>query len=116
MEKKINVELTIEEVGIIEDVLNRELDVLKDEIKRFIDESEIIKLDTKHIEYIKNTVGLERLSENLRDIAYARLEEPDATLKELGEKLSSPVGKSGVNHRLRKLSQIAQDIREKGHL
>ena len=68
------------------------------------------------IEYIKNTVGLERLSENLRDIAYARLEEPDATLKELGEKLSSPVGKSGVNHRLRKLSQIAQDIREKGHL
>ncbi len=54
MEKKINVELTIEEVGIIEDVLNRELDVLKDEIKRFIDESEIIKLDTKHIEYIKN--------------------------------------------------------------
>ena len=54
MENKINVELTIEEVGIIEDVLNRELDVLKDEIKRFIDESEIIKLDTKHIEYIKN--------------------------------------------------------------
>lgn len=54
MENKINVELTIEEVGIIEDVLNRELDVLKDEIKRFIDESEIIKLDTKHIEDIKN--------------------------------------------------------------
>lgn len=54
MEKKINVELTIEEVGIIEDVLYRELDVLKDEIKRFIDESEIIKLDTKHIEDIKN--------------------------------------------------------------
>ena len=54
MEKKIYVELTIEEVGIIEDVLNRELDVLKDEIKRFIDESEIIKLDTKHIEDIKN--------------------------------------------------------------
>lgn len=54
MEKKINVEFTIEEVGIIEDVLNRELDVLKDEIKRFIDESEIIKLDTKHIEDIKN--------------------------------------------------------------
>ena len=54
MEKKINVELTIEEVGIIEDVLTRDLDVLKDEIKRFIDESEIIKLDTKHIEDIKN--------------------------------------------------------------
>ena len=42
--------------------------------------------------------------------------ETTSLLKELGEKLSSPVGKSGVNHRLRKLSQIAQDIREKGHL
>ena len=37
-------------------------------------------------------------------------------IEDIGEKLSSPVGKSGVNHRLRKLSQIAQDIREKGHL
>ena len=54
MEKKINVELTIEEVGIIEDVLNRELDVLKDEIKRFQDSSEVVNLDTKHIKDIRN--------------------------------------------------------------
>ena len=68
------------------------------------------------IEYIKNTIGLEKLPENLRDAAYARLEEPDATLKELGEMLNPPVGKSGINHRLRKLSQMAQDIRENGRI
>ena len=68
------------------------------------------------IEFIKNTVGLEQLPMNLRDVAYARLEEPDAALKELGEMLQKPLGKSGVNHRLRKLSSIAQNIREYGHM
>ena len=50
---------------------------------------------------------------NLKEMAKLRLERPEATLKELGEALEPPVGKSGVNHRLRKLSLIAQDIRER---
>ena len=66
------------------------------------------------IRYIKKTFGLDRLPENLRDIAYARLEEPGISLKELGTRLNRPIGKSGVNHRLRKLSEIAQNIRETG--
>lgn len=66
------------------------------------------------IRYIKDTVGLDRLPENLRDMAYARLEEPGISLKELGTRLNRPIGKSGVNHRLRKLSEIAQNIRETG--
>ena len=52
MENKINVELTREEIGILENVLYRELDVLKDEIKRFQDSSEVVNLDTKHIKNI----------------------------------------------------------------
>ena len=64
------------------------------------------------IKYIKNTVGLDSLPENLRDMAYARLEEPGISLRELGTKLNRPIGKSGVNHRLRKLSEIAQNIRD----
>ena len=51
--------------------------------------------------------------ENLEEIARLRLARPDASLKELGEALDSPVGKSGVNHRLRKLSAIAEELREK---
>ena len=64
------------------------------------------------IRYIQDTIGLESLPENLQEMARVRLERPEATLKELGEALEPPVGKSGVNHRLRKLSQIADDLRE----
>ena len=65
------------------------------------------------ITYIRDTIGFDSLPENLEEIARARLERPEATLKELGEVLDPPVGKSGVNHRLRKLSILAEDLREK---
>ena len=63
------------------------------------------------IEYIRDTAGLESLPENLREMALLRLEYPEAALKELGTYLNPPVGKSGVNHRLRKLSAIAEELR-----
>ena len=64
------------------------------------------------ITYIRDTVGLDYLPEALAEIAQIRLDKPDATLKELGESLNPPVGKSGVNHRLRKISTIAETLRE----
>lgn len=64
------------------------------------------------IAYIRDTVGLSGLPEGLRDVALTRLAYPDASLKELGELLEEPVGKSGVNHRLRKLSEMADKLRE----
>lgn len=64
------------------------------------------------IEYIRDTAGLSSLPDNLYEIAQIRLDRPEATLKELGEALSPPVGKSGVNHRLRKLCAIAERLRE----
>lgn len=64
------------------------------------------------IEYLRDTIGLSSLPENLEQIARYRLEYSSATLKELGELLMPPVGKSGVNHRLKKLSEIACQIRE----
>ncbi len=63
------------------------------------------------IEYIRDHYGFRNLPENLRQMAEVRLENPDAPLKELGEYLNPPVGKSGVNHRLRKLSELADRIR-----
>lgn len=64
------------------------------------------------IRFIRDTVGLSELPEGLEEIATLRLENPNATLKELGELLSNPLGKSGVNHRLRKLSEIAEQLKE----
>ena len=51
--------------------------------------------------------GYKTLPEGIRQIAQLRLQYPDASLKELGELCDPPIGKSGVNHRLRKLSEIA---------
>lgn len=64
------------------------------------------------INLIRDTIGLEGLPEGLEEIALARLEAPEATLKELGDSLNPPVGKSGVNHRLRKIKILADAIRE----
>ena len=64
------------------------------------------------IEYIRDTVGFESLPAGLSEIARVRLEKPEATLKELGEYLEPPVGKSGVNHRLRKLSEMAERLKD----
>lgn len=68
---------------------------------------------SEDIRLIQSTSGFEELPEGLREIAELRLAYPEASLKELGNLLSEPLGKSGVNHRLRKLSEIAEDIRKK---
>lgn len=60
---------------------------------------------------IQKHYGFENLPDSLRQMAEIRLEYPDAPLKELGGYLNPAVGKSGVNHRLRKLSEIAEDMR-----
>lgn len=65
------------------------------------------------IKYLQETIGLEKLPDGLRDMAHTRLAYPEASLKELGSLLPAPVGKSGVNHRLRKLSELAEDLRVK---
>ena len=65
------------------------------------------------IKFIQETTGLEKLPDGLKDMALTRLTYPEATLKELGSLLNPPVGKSGVNHRLRKLSEMAEELRAK---
>lgn len=65
------------------------------------------------IKYIQETKGLDKLPEGLKDMALTRLSYPEASLKELGSLLTPSVGKSGVNHRLRKLSEMAEELRAK---
>lgn len=66
---------------------------------------------TADIVLIRDRMGLEGLPRNLREIALVRLEHPDMTLRDLGALLDPPVGKSGVNHRLRRISEIAEGLR-----
>lgn len=68
------------------------------------------------IRYIENTIGIDSLPKNLKDIAHIRLENEDLTLKELGQMLDPVLGKSGVNHRLKKIEKIAKDLRSKNNI
>ena len=64
-----------------------------------------------NIELVRNRIGFDNIPEGLAEIAELRLIYPDASLKELGEMMNPPIGKSGVNHRLRKLDEIADKIK-----
>ena len=65
------------------------------------------------IEYLKKYYGLSNLPDGLRAIAEVRLEHPESSLAELGGYLNPPVGKSGVNHRLRKLGELVDELKGK---
>ncbi|BAQ08638.1 sporulation regulator whia [Bacillus sp. OxB-1] len=69
----------------------------------------------ENIKFIQNTIGLDQLPDRLQEIARLRVENQDITLKELGELVSGgKVSKSGVNHRLRKIEEIAENLRNGG--
>ncbi|MBQ1453275.1 MAG: DNA-binding protein WhiA, partial [Ruminococcus sp.] len=57
------------------------------------------------IEYIKKTIGLEALPDDLREIAYLRLDNPEMSLRALGENLSPPISRSGANHRMQRIME-----------
>lgn len=63
------------------------------------------------ITLIHERIGFEELPEDLRELAEIRLENPEMSLRELGAMLSEPISRSGVNHRLRRLGEIAEELR-----
>ena len=66
----------------------------------------------EEIQFIEEVLGLDQLEKALQEVAKRRLQYPDASLEELAQGLEPPIGKSGVNHRLRKLARIAKELRE----
>lgn len=64
-----------------------------------------------NIKLLQKEVGLHNLPDKLREVAEIRLQHPDMNLKEVGEMLKGTVSKSGVNHRLRKIDELAEKIR-----
>jgi DNA-binding protein WhiA len=67
-------------------------------------------LAIENINKILKKRGIDSLPESLKEIAILRVENPEMSLKELGEMLSSPLTKSGVNHRIKKLIQLGEEI------
>ncbi|MEW9702260.1 DNA-binding protein WhiA [Paenibacillus sp. SI8] len=65
----------------------------------------------ENIRLLQREVGLQSLPEKLREVAEIRLQHPDMNLKEVGDMLKGSVSKSGVNHRLRKIDELAEKLR-----
>lgn len=104
--------MNLENIRIVRDMrnnVNRKVNCEAANINKTVNAAVRQLEDIRYLEAVK---GLDNLPGGLADIANLRLLHPDASLKELGEMLMPPVGKSGVNHRLRKLSQMADDIRQ----
>ncbi len=103
--------LELENVRIIKEMknsVNRQMNCDDANINK------VIKTATRQVEDIRllqQTLGLESLPPLLKEMAPVRLAPPEKSLQELGEYLDPPVGKSGVNHRLKKLSAMAEEIR-----
>ena len=63
------------------------------------------------IRKIRDTVGLAVLPEELQETAELRLKNPELSLRELGQLFQTPVSRSGVNHRLRRLMEEAEKLK-----
>lgn len=107
--------LKLEDIRILKEVRNNINRVVNCETANLSKTINASLRQFNNIKYIDENRGIESLPDNLIEVARLRLDHTDASLKELGEMLNPPVGKSGVNHRLRKIEEIAERLKkEKG--
>lgn len=105
--------MKFEDVRIIRDMRNSVNRLVNCETANLNKTIGAAQRQVNNIKFIDETIGLEKLPDRLQEIARLRIEYQDITLKELGELVSGvKVSKSGVNHRLRKIEEIANNIRE----
>ena len=104
--------LKFEDVRIVRDMRNSVNRIVNCETANLNKTIGAALRQVENIRFIENAIGLDQLPEKLREIARLRVEYQDVTLKELGEMVSTGiVSKSGVNHRLRKIDEIADALR-----
>ncbi|MFW6268771.1 MAG: DNA-binding protein WhiA [Bacillota bacterium] len=108
-----NAQLKMENIHILKDVKNKVNRKVNAETANLDKTVEAAMKQLENIQLIEKHKGLINLSESLQEIAILRKENPYASLKELGEMLDPPLTKSGVNHRMRRLKKIAEEIKKK---
>jgi DNA-binding protein WhiA len=108
----VNALLRFEDVRIVRDMRNSVNRLVNCETANLNKTIGASIRQVENIRYINDSVGLHILPEKLREIAELRLHYTDVTLKELGEMVSGgTISKSGINHRLRKIDEIAEKLR-----
>ena len=107
-----NALMELENVRILKDMRNNVNRIVNCETANLGKTIDASIRQVQNIKYIAENIGFDKLNPGLKEIASLRMEYSDASLVELGQMLSPPLGKSGVNHRLRKLDMIAEKHRE----
>ena len=110
-----NSTLEIMNIKILKDMRNRVNRVRNCDMANLNKTSAASVSQLQDIRLIESNMGLENLPDTLREIAEARLENPEFSLNDLGEILDPPIGRSGVNHRLKRIKQIADQIRKENN-
>ncbi len=104
--------LNFEDIRVLRDIRNNVNRIVNCETANL---NKVIKTSVKQIEdikLIKKKNKFNNLSEKEKELADLRIKNPDATLTELGKMLKKPIGKSGVNHRLKAISELAEELRK----
>lgn len=106
--------LKFEDVRIVRDMRNSVNRIVNCETANMNKMIDAASKQIENIEFIEARVGLSALPEKLQEIAHLRIGNPEVSLKELGEMVPSGViSKSGINHRIRKINEFAEKLREK---
>ena len=105
--------LKFEDVRIVRDMRNSVNRLVNCETANMNKTIDAASKQIDNIEFIQQRVGLGALPEKLQEIAELRLEHPEVSLKELGEMIpSGAISKSGINHRIRKINEFADRLRD----
>lgn len=104
--------LKFEEIRVLKETRNEINRIVNCETANLNKTIEAAVKQIEDIKFIKKRNKFNTLPENLQEVANLRIENPDMSLIELGKLLKEPIGKSGVNHRLKKISEIADELRK----
>ena len=109
-----NALLAFENVRVIKDMRNQVNRLVNCETANLQKTVNAAVRQVEKITLIARTLGLAHLPRPLKEVAELRLAHPEATLQELVDALDGRIGKSGINHRLRKLEKLAESIENGG--
>ncbi|MFD1472908.1 DNA-binding protein WhiA [Companilactobacillus mishanensis] len=104
--------LKFEDIRIVRDMRNSVNRLVNCENANINKTVEAAERQIENIKYLRDTIGLDSLPMKLQEIAILRLDNPEVSLKELGDMVpSGSISKSGINHRLRKINQMAEEAK-----
>ncbi len=95
----------------VKNKVNRRLNFELSNINKTVDAANV---QVEAIEFIENKIGISSLPDNLQQIARLRIDNPEASLRDLGQLLDEPLSRSGVNHRLSKIVSYAEKLKSGG--